>query len=399
MKNIIIFTLLLFSTVTNIFSQPPDSCLNDKAYSILNNQSISYPFSYIVMGDTRKGVPDSTYDELSVNWIEIMNQIKTTDFPNSYQFITILGDLILGNDTLSRMVEQYEQFYEFTNDFMDSTGKPVISVPGNHDLVGSHGDTLFTQYVGKLYDYFDVLDSRFLYIENNYYRGIYPSQMSWINNTALSDSTNCPDNIISLAHYPFFRYYPHATDTVMNRPNFKNYYNTLVAKGCKVHFAGHFHDYMRHYDCNTDFFNITTGGGGAKLAHDTIHNPDTLFHKFHFLYITMYADGSLKTEVYFKEDGHNSVAAQGDFWVSGENFEENHILTGSETDTKNYFATESIMAAGNSTTYTINPNSDITMVVRKEGHTTLKPGFEAKNGSVLEVTIRGFECEDLSELY
>jgi hypothetical protein len=399
MKNIITFTLLLFLIFTKVFSQPSGMRLNDKAYSILNSQSISYPFSFIVMGDTRPG-RDNNNDELSEDWIEIMNQIKPTNFLNNYEFIIILGDM-MKNGTLS----EYIKFYEYTISYMNSIGVPVISVPGNHDLnsVGSYAR--FNAYVGNYDYYFDILDWRFLYVNNTFQQDgsdnkdypleITTSQMNWVKNVALSQTTNCPDNVISFAHLPFFRIW--GGRPTISFPNYQNYFDALIAKDCRVHYGAHFHDYMRQFDCSSDLLNITTGGGGAEL-YSYSDNPNPPFvKKFHFLYVTIYADGSLKTEVYFKGVGHNTEASKGDFWVHGQSYANNLSVTGYDTGVKNYFAKNTITVAGNGKTYTAYSNSNVKMVVDKGGFIELSSGFEIKLGASFEINIQDFECENLSE--
>ena len=433
MKIIVTITILTVLFQTGTSQTYPyvteENILNNKAKSILTSnitqKGITYPFSFIVMGDSRIGNrPHPTYNKLSIDWVEIMEQIEATSFPNGLEFIINVGDLV--NDGV---FNEYVQYYDYSFAFMNRTSIPYISVPGNHEFYAPKHDysprnldslghevyayNLFQQIVGNYNDYFDILDWRFVYLNNTQHTTgyVFPaydqysitnSQLNWFTSIYEQEQggqekyRSNPENLISFAHVPFTRIWKNTFPTI-DYLNYKAYFDTLVAHNCRVHFAGHFHDYTRKYKCSEEFFDITTGGAGAELYNDSkldepTHNHNYGYHNYwHYLYVTVYADKRIKVEMCFKDtiraNGKvtvipDSTERKFDFEIgSPSDLDVLHLenITVEPGEAESYFAENLVTAAGNGTTFTAKMQSHVE--IKSNCKVVLLPGFVAEEGS------------------
>ena len=406
MKYILI--LIILSVKTILFAQM-NPLLNDKAREILNSQTVSYPFTFVVLGDSRDEVADPALSP--VFEFEIMPQISAlTPKP---KFVIHVGDFLFRGHNA-----EYVRYYNFALNWMNSNQIPLFSVPGNHEfykdtiskvpLIIDDGYEIFQNYVMTKnstgnYDFsFDYGNCRFICINNVMHHGqpgwgygykITIDQKNWAE--GLLTDVGCPANVISCAHVPLRTFAWNIT-----LPNYPEYYAMLESHNIRANFAGHNHRYTRTYRC-PHMFDIVTGGGGADLDDYTSSPPVTLFKKWHFLYVTVYADGSMKTEMYFKHDslgigGHNEDAQEYDFWLPNPASNDDITVSGEDFGTKNYIAKNSITVAGNGKTYTAKAGSKVKMVAGKNGYIELLPGFEAEEGSEWEAYIQNLVCTTLT---
>ena len=119
--SLIVIVILLFIIIPQDLKALTPT--NAKADSLLNLTPVSYPFSFIVMGDSQP------YGGQLLNdiFIETLSQITELAIPLT--FIIICGDL-----TESGNEEGYIAYSECISDWMDTTGIPFFSLPGNHDF-------------------------------------------------------------------------------------------------------------------------------------------------------------------------------------------------------------------------------------------------------------------------
>jgi len=217
---------------------------NLKAESILSQTPVSYPFSFIVMGDSQP------YDGQLLNetFIGVLQQISELTIPPT--FAIICGDL-----TESGTEEGFLAYNECISDWMDTTGIPLYSLPGNHDFYSANAFENYAVYIDPNFDYyFDYGNSRFLAINNV----AHPGELYYhINNTQL-DSVNvwlstAPVNKFAFNHASIVRDH-HGGGFVNN--GFEEFHNILNLYDVIADFNGHHRDYSRN-DLD-DVFYITT---------------------------------------------------------------------------------------------------------------------------------------------
>ena len=158
MKNLSIVLLILIIFIINPEKGNAQTITpsNLKADSLLSLMQVSYPFSFIVMGDSQP------YEGQLLNpiFLEILLQISVlTNLPD---FMIICGDLTECGSEVG-----FAAYNECISDWMDTTGIPFFSLPGNHDLYTYDSFEYYMDYIGPEFDYyFDYGNSRFITINN-----------------------------------------------------------------------------------------------------------------------------------------------------------------------------------------------------------------------------------------
>jgi hypothetical protein len=294
--NIVLLILIIFI----INPQKSDAIpSNLKADSLLSQMQVSYPFSFIVMGDSQP-----YYGQLlNPTFLEILLQISV--LPNPPNFIIICGDL-----TECGSEEGFIAYNECITNWMDVTGIPFFSLPGNHDLYANYSFEYYMEYIDPEFDYyFDYGNSRFIAINNVQ----HPEHMYYhINETQLDSVgvwlSTAPENIFAFNHVSIIRDH-HGGG--FNNIGYEAFHNSLCFYEAVADFNGHHRDYYRH-DLNGIYYLTTAGAGGDTGG---AFYPPLSYNDHHWLLITVDELNNIFLEMYFHDGLHNSVASLYDFQI------------------------------------------------------------------------------------
>ncbi|MCK4653584.1 MAG: lamin tail domain-containing protein, partial [Candidatus Cloacimonetes bacterium] len=265
----------------------------------LSQMQVSYPFSFIVMGDCQP------YDGQLLNetFLEILIQIAELTVPPT--FVIICGDLTEYGSELG-----YIAYSGCISDWMDTTGIPFYSLPGNHEFYGNYSFEYYMTYVGPELDYyFDYGNSRFIAINdvqhpNNLYYHINETQLDsvgvWL-------STG-PENKFAFNHVSIIR--DHHGGGFGNM-GYEAFHDSLCFYEAVADFNGHHHDYYRH-DLDGIYYLTTSGAGGDTGG---IFYPPLSYDSHHWLLITVNELNNIFLEMYFYDAGHNATASLYDFQI------------------------------------------------------------------------------------
>lgn len=299
MKYSSIALLILIIFITNPQKSDAITPSNLKADSLLSQMQVSYPFSFIVMGDSQP-----YYGQLlNPTFLEILVQIaELSDPPN---FVIICGDL-----TEYGSQEGFAAYNECISEWMDLTGIPFFSLPGNHDCYGDHSFEYYMTYVDPKFDYyFDYGNSRFIAINNVQ----HPDHMYYhINGTQL-DSVGvwlcaAPENKFAFNHVSIIR--DHHGGGFGNM-GYEAFHDSLCFYEAVADFNGHHRDYYRH-DLDGIHY-LTTSGAGGDIG--GIFYPPLSYNRHHWLLVTVDESNNTFMEMYFYELGHNATASLYDFQI------------------------------------------------------------------------------------
>ncbi len=379
-RKIVILTIFIFYGF-QLFSQY-DRPLNNIALEDYLSVNASYPFSFVVIGDTRD---DENSPNIDADFIQLMNQIA----PLNPKFVINVGDVVI-----SGTEQQYQAYYQYINDWMLNNSIAFFTVPGNHEFwtIDSY-DTFYPQYIGEKNFSFDLENIRIIAINNVQHEDdpyphvkslfISEEQLTFVENK-LSEQ-NSPPLKFGFTHVPLIN------NNYVQNQTYIDYYNLLVNYDAKANFCGHVHKYKRYYVCN-GIFDIVTGGGGASTGGAT--NPPIEHPTHHFLLVTVSEDNNVKVETYFINEGNSTDAQQYDFTMptSQDMILQNQIILSGE---ERIFASQNtIEVAGGGTDFIVENGSNVEMVASES--ITLKPGFHAKAGSNFHAYIQDLECENIA---
>ncbi len=400
MRNIIFILFLFYFGV--IKAQTP---LNQTAFNLLNQQNVSYPYTFVVIGDTREGydvqndIAGDYETMMSPVFLNILSELQNLN-PKP-DFILHLGDAVLGkvdngdvnND--ATVYQQYPAYHYYISDFMNNTQIPFFTIPGNHEFWVDWNANLFLQYIGNLYDYFDYGNTRIIWTNNgeNYYDGSWKEY--WFSNNDLDfvnnklTESNRPAVVFTACHVPLY-VGPQLTEQYKIN-SFKMYYNILKDNNETANFSGHQHNYQRYLYCEDGVNDIVTGGGGAELEYNgESFVPSQLTGKHHFLVVTVSENNKAKVKMYFYQDGHNTQASGYDFIIPTENSQWVQNETVYENKTYFYSAYKNLYLAGDNTYFKTKAGSVSEVTAGKVIH--LKKGTHIKSGSKFHAYISDFSC-------
>ena len=299
MKYFGIILLILIIFIINPQKSDAITPSNLKADSLLSQMPVSYPFSFVVMGDCQP------YDGNLINeiFVEILSQIDSLPVPPT--FVIICGDL-----TECGSEEGYLAYSESISVWMDTTGIPLYSLPGNHEFYGSYSFEYYMTYIDPEFDYyFDYGNSRFIAINNVQ----HPDSLYYHITGAQLDSVGVwlstgPENKFAFNHVSIIRNH-HGGG--FNNTGYPEFHDSLRVYEAVADFNGHHHDYYRHD--KDGIYYLTTAGAGGNTAGSFY--PPLSYDYHHWLLITVDELNNISLEMYFFEGGHNATASLYDFQI------------------------------------------------------------------------------------
>jgi hypothetical protein len=297
--NIVLLILIIFIINPEKGSAQTLIPSNLKADSLLSQMQFSYPFSFIVMGDCQP------YDNQLLNetFLEILIQIAELTVPPT--FVIICGDLTEYGSELG-----YIAYSGCISDWMDTTGIPFFSLPGNHEFYNSASFDYYMTYVGPEFDYyFDYGNSRFITINDVQ----HPDNMYYHINETQLDSVGVwlstgPENKFAFNHVSIIR--DHHGGGFGNM-GYEAFHDSLCFYEAVADFNGHHRDYYRH-DLDGIYYLTTAGAGGTTGG---IFYPPLSYNNYHWVLITVDELNNIFMEMYFYDAGHNATASLYDFQI------------------------------------------------------------------------------------
>ena len=270
---------------------------NVKAGIILSDIEVTYPFSFVIMGDAQP------YDGQLLNetFLAVLSQVADLTIPPT--FAIICGDL-----TEYGSEEGYIAYSGYITDWMDTTEIPLFSLPGNHEFYGANAFEYYSLYIDpKLDYYFDYGNSRFIAINNVH----HPDEMYYHINETQLDSINVwlstgPENKFAFNHVSIIR--DHHGGGFVNQ-GYEEFHGLLNYYEAVADFNGHHRDYDR--DDLEDIFYITTAGAGGTI--EGTFYPPLSYDNHHWLLVTVDEMNNVFLEMYFLDGGHNNIASLYDF--------------------------------------------------------------------------------------
>ena len=293
----ILFLVLIIFIINPQESNAIVTPSNLKADSLFSQMEVSYPFSFVVMGDSQP------YDGQLLNETFLDILLQVADMPISPTFVIICGDL-----TESGSEVGYLAYNECISDWMDMTGIPFYSLPGNHEFYGANAFEYYSLYIDPKIDYFfDYGNSRFIAINNVQ----HPDEMYYHITEAQLDSVNVwlnagPENKFAFNHVSIVR--DHHGGGFVN-DGYQEFHGLLNYYGAVADFNGHHRDYDR--DELEDVYYITTAGAGGDI--EGTFYPPLSYNDHHWLLVTVNELNNIFIEMYFYEGGHNAIASLYDF--------------------------------------------------------------------------------------
>ncbi len=398
-----LYAIIFIAISQYAYTQP----LNEIALQKLGSPTtVPYPFSFVVIGDTRPTHDDNENGILiNSSFVGMLGQIVSLNQTQPISFVINTGDVVhnaWGGDETTQPC--YQAYYDFMSQWMNNNNIPYFTLPGNHEFWCGSNELCFFYYnkfVGEYLDYFfDYGNSRFILANNvQHYPGeddgdyyFEEPQLTEIENWLSYPSA--PVNKFGFVHVPLLRVEP----SNLSLPGYMDYRDLLVEYEARANFHGDQHDYYRTYDC-LGLYDITTGGGGAELIPGgPPTNPPIVYRGCHWLLVTVTEDSDVSVEMYFMDEGHSPAAQEFDFYMPIPKLDLQNI-TINIGEEKTYEALTSITAAGNdlqgnNTNFIVEGDNinggDVTFISRKE--ITLKPGFHAKAGCNFHAFIEPVDC-------
>ncbi len=351
-------------------------------------------FSFVAMGDSRRNDNQNCVME---DFELMMNAIANLEEEDGIKpaFVINAGDLVYGS-----LKCQYTAFYNYISDYMQSSGLPFFSLPGNHEFYTSGNKNGFLNYETYVddnadsdFDYdFSYGNSRFFVFNNAQHQNPKCSRESFwycfhdsqINaQSTLGQVTPDPDvNLFTFSHLPISRPEGKTSRGGLLLDGYRDFHNLTVDKGVRVHFCGHMHDYFRSSGsdlcddvCTHDpggLFEIVTGGGGANSGSGTGESP-THYNGHHWLLVTVTESHSIYINMYIKGVGNNARAQEYDFSIPADDVSPTIIAaspsgTGVPVDTKIVATFSEAMFSATTTT------DNITVSYEDEGVTKYVAG-------------------------
>ena len=215
---------------------------------------------FAVLGDSRN------------NPVIFQQLLKQVDRDPDIAFAIHLGDMVEVGD-----LEKYRDFFKQVR---ENLHKPLLTVPGNHD-VANHGRRLYHEIFGRYYYSFKINDHCFIMVDDAEPPGPDDRQLRWLEKE-LQKARGCRTRLVFL-HTPLFDprgdSYHHCLPEEMGRrlaALFQQYRVTHI-------FAGHIHSYFAGAWQGVPF--TITAGGGAPL-----YGTDPEHYFFHYLKVTLQGD-------------------------------------------------------------------------------------------------------------
>lgn len=266
-------------------------------------QAVSYPLTFVMMGDSR--TPGAAA------FAEMRSQIQ--QLSPTPRFVIDNGDLVLTGAST-----------EFPGYVDAIAGYPIpfLSVIGNHEMYISSGRQSYNDIFGAEDNSFDFGNSRFIYMENavvgSY--GLTDAQLAWLE--AKLAAPTPPDKFVFMhvpptlpttsavsaqavaLNIPGDDQYSGPDGGVLAGieafPNWNELLALIEAYGVKIACFSHSHIYQHSFHAGVNY--VITGGAGAETGIITDNPPDYgVFH--HFLVTTINADGNSKVELIKKGAG------------------------------------------------------------------------------------------------
>ncbi len=405
MKTLQSILFLLFTVgFVSVYSQTITP-LNQIAFGLLNQQPDSYPYTFVVIGDTRENydvendVQGDYSSMMSVVFLDILQELENLN-PKP-DFIINLGDAVLGNITNNNgnnndntYTQQYPAYYHYISEFMDATGIPFFTIPGNHEFWVDWNGDLFSEYIGNLYDVVDYGNTRLIWSNN----GMNDTGNGWENYWFTGDDldfvsdklseTNSPPLVFTACHVPM--YVADGLTQTYQTNSFLNYYNLLKNNNITANFSAHQHNYQRFLYCNDGVNDIVSGGGGAELHSVSNGEPPSELVDYHFLIVSVSENNRAKVQMYIHDQGQSSLASEYDFIIPVESSQWIHNETVPANKTYFYSAYNQMNVAGNNTSFVTenNSNTEITAgrIIR------IQKGVHIQSGSKFHAYISDFTC-------
>lgn len=269
--------------------------LNDLAFKNIKSYEVTYPYRFIVMGDSHVKAENTDDDSINVVFKRHLKAIQILD-PKPL-FMVIVGDFTddgLGGDYLT--------YSNLVSRWMAETGISVFSVPGNHDLQSENGFEYYSSFIGDLDYFYDWGIARFVCVNNVQHPGDQPG---WDNLNYRIDESQMAflEKVLDVemstkfvfCHIPISR-----DDTILKGcSEFKNILNKHNVTAC---WQGHWHGFNRFVLDGVR--GIVSGGGGGEF-HEPIITKKSLnmFNdRHHFLVVDIYSNGEVFVDVCFSDD-------------------------------------------------------------------------------------------------
>jgi len=265
----------------SFFYPSPENPNNTPLFE-LNN--VTYPFSFIVFGDSQ--------EEAGPEKDIIINKVIEEN-PN---FVIKVGDSVVRGDS-----HQWKIFDLCEGEILR---KNISFYPtlGNHEYTSFEKDSLDSKGPLKYYfDRFKFLDNRrwysftygnslFLILDSNTNHSEGSMQYNWLVDK-LND-TSSKFVFISLHHPPHTKSTAHPIRNEEKKlaDLLESYSSTGLVKP-DIIFSGHCHNYERYVSNNISY--VVTGGGGAQ-QYKVIRDPDDFYNElgdtYHYTKITVFED-------------------------------------------------------------------------------------------------------------
>ncbi len=302
MKRNISSLIILFFCGVNLFAQDIIP-LNEIAQNEYLPTSATYPFSFVVLADTRDNSSpseDIDEDDIDAEFDQLMIQIALLDPPP--EFVIDIGDVVNGGS-----LKQYQTYYDYISPWMAANSIAFFTVPGNNEFKEGGSIEHYEQYIGEQDFSFDLENVRIIAINNAQHYVTTLNSAYEITETSLDfvdtklNELNAPPLKFGFTHVPLL-------DGSLYRPGYNAYYNLLKNHYPKTNFCGHVHTYHL-LDDGCDFFDIITGGGGSDTSGDV---SPTQHDAHHFLLVTVSEDNSVVVESHFI-DNYPGTAVEQDY--------------------------------------------------------------------------------------
>jgi 3',5'-cyclic-AMP phosphodiesterase len=236
-------------------------------------QPVSYPWRFVVMADAHTPGAEPIFARLRA-------QMRALDPPPV--FVIVAGDAVQDGT-----LQQHKDYLASIN----AMPIPFFTVMGNHELVVADGRKNYREIYGSENFSFDYAGCRFIGLMDIVPRhdGLDDAQIMWLEQRLADPAIR--------DRFVFMHATPPALPPPWGAPPYKNadrLHELIETYGVRFVATGHIHEYRHAVINGVDFF-VTGGGGGA---HDPLlQDPTTHAIFFHFLLVTVEANGQSKVEV------------------------------------------------------------------------------------------------------
>lgn len=260
-KTLIPMVLVLFFIACAINKTQEPKFLHDfelsnaQARRLLAKKEIKENFTVAHIGDTRK----RNYNKVNPIFSKMVDKmiLEKVDLVIHYGDVSQKGTEI-----------QFQNYYKFVKNVMDTYEIPFFTVVGNHEYHKTEGYRYYLAYVDSVLDYhFDILDYRFLVFcnyGNNEKKNYQFTDLQLGSLKRLIDLPEQTKKLMVLTHTPIWL----KSKDNDNYQNFFEFNDILVQKRfiskTKIYcINGHHHRYAKKIENNVLY--LTSGGGGGPL--------------------------------------------------------------------------------------------------------------------------------------